>query len=96
MTTDNVIRELGERFIPLPLEQFFTAQRADDMWFGDELPPTIQAELRSPLVTQSKTMFRMGVLQVCARAEQRAKYEAEQRRLRLAKSRMGKRAKSCR
>lgn len=94
MTT--MISELGNKWLPLSFERFFTAQRADDMWFGDELPPTAQAEMRSPLVLQSKLMLRHQVLTQLANAERRQIAAAETARRRHATSRVGKRGKSSR
>jgi hypothetical protein len=96
MTTNNVVSELANKWWPLPPEKFFTAQRAPDMWFGDELPPTVQAEMRSPLVTQSKWMMRVQVQQNLARHAQRHAAQAEVRRQAVARSHIGKRAKTSR
>lgn len=92
--TTNVINELGSRWLPFPPEQFFTMQRAADMWFGDELPPTLQAEMRSPLVTQSKMMLRQQLMQSVMMGEQRRTVEAQNRRHAEARSRVGKRVKA--
>jgi hypothetical protein len=94
MTTNNVVSELGEKWWPLPPEKFFTAQRAPDMWFGDELPPTLQAELASPLVTQSKLMVQMGIMQNLALGERKRVMQEETQRFVSARSRVGKRAKT--
>lgn len=94
MTTKaEAFNEMGNRWFPLPPEKFFTMQRANDMWFPDELPPTLQAEMRSPLVTQSKAMLAFQVLQVLARGEQHAIMEREQTRRRGALLHVGKRRK---
>jgi hypothetical protein len=91
--TTNVVHEMAERILPLPLESFFTPQRASDMWFGDELPPTIQDQLRSPAVTQAKMMLGMQVLQSNAVGERRRAALAEQARRRRAITHVGKRVK---
>ena len=91
MTTNNVIGQLADKWWPLPPEKFFTAQRAQDMWFGDELPPTDQAAMRSPLVTQSKMMVRMQLNQIVAQGQQRRTAEHQRALLR---SRVGKRVKA--
>jgi hypothetical protein len=96
MTTSNVVSELANKWWPLSPEKFFTAQRAPDMWFGDELPPTVQAEMRSPLVTQSKWMMRVQVQQNLAQHAQRHAAQAEVRRQAMARSRVGKRTKASR
>jgi ABC-type lipoprotein release transport system permease subunit len=61
-----------ERALPFPVEHFFTPQRAPDMWFGDELPPTIQDYLNEPQVKQAKAFMTFQVLQQIAQSEQRA------------------------
>lgn len=94
--TTNRIPELAAKWWPLPPEKFFTDQRAPDMWFGDELPPTVQAEMLSPLVTQSKMMIRMQVMQSLAQVERRHIMTAEQFKRRVANSRVGKRVKTSR
>lgn len=68
--TTNVVSELGNKWWPLPPEKFFTAQRAPDMWFGDELPPTLQDEMRSPVVTQTKAIAQFQIMAALARAEE--------------------------
>jgi hypothetical protein len=94
MTT--VFSELANKWWPLPPEKFFTEQRAPDMWFADELPPTLQDEMRSPLVSQSKMMLGMGVLQQLAIAERRRMAEQATRRYARARSHVGKRTKASR
>lgn len=91
--TTNVINELGNRWLPFPVERFFTMQRAPDMWFGDELPPTAQAEMLSPLVTQTKLMVRQQLMQTVMMGQHRATVEAQRHRATVARSRVGKRAK---
>lgn len=95
MTTD-IVPELANKWWPLPPEKFFTAQRAPDMWFSDELPPTVQAEMLSPLVTQSKMILRMQVMQSLGAAERRRVQAAEHKRRAVARSRVGKRVKTSR
>lgn len=93
--TTNVINELGNKWWPLPFEAFFTAQRsADGFWCGDEMPPTLQDELASPVVSQSKMMVQYELLKTLARGERRQIVEADQRRRTIARSRIGKRAKA--
>lgn len=89
MTTTDVLHELGEKWLPFPVEHFFTPQRAPDMWFGDELPPTLQDELRNPLVTQSKLMLRYQILHGLAEGEQREMQRAAVRRFAAAKAKVG-------
>jgi hypothetical protein len=89
MTTN----ELANKWWPLPPEKFFTAQRAPDMWFADELPPTYQAEMASPVVTQAKAMMAFQVLQKLAMAERQRAVEAQARRYVQARSHVGKRVK---
>lgn len=95
MTTD-VLTQIGNKWWPLPPEKFFTAQRAPDMWFADELPPTMQEQMLSPLVTQPKMMIAFQISQQLAVANQRHAAEAQQQRFRRAKARVGKRSKSSR
>lgn len=94
MTTDRVLHELADKWLPFPPEAFFTAQRAPDMWFADELPPTLQDEMRSPLVTQSKLMFQYQVMQSLAVADRRAVAQRELARRSHAVARVGKRVKA--
>ena len=61
--TTNVISMLGDKWLPLSPEQFFAPQIAADMWFGNELPPTAQAELTSPATTQLRAMLGMQIVQ---------------------------------
>jgi hypothetical protein len=89
MTT--VVSELADKWLPLPIEQFFTVARALDMWFADELPPTLQDELRSPIVTQTKAMLRFQCLQQLAMHERQEMMELQQKRFAVARSRVGKR-----
>lgn len=86
MTT--VVSELANKWFPLPPEKFFSPQRAPDMWFSDELPPTWQEQMSNPLVTQVKFAAQLQVLRNLA--------EHEQHRTALARSRKGKRAKAAR
>lgn len=68
---DDVMTQLGERFWPLPVTKFFTAQRAapnpetgdGGTWFGDELPPTQQDYLNSPEVRQAQAFVTLQALQ---------------------------------
>lgn len=91
--TTNVVSELADKWFPLPPEKFFAPQRAPDMWFGDELPPTLQAEMRSPLVTQSKMMLRYQALQTLEVGQRQQAIRDEQRRFIAARSHVGKRTK---
>lgn len=92
--TTNVISQLGDKWLPMAPEKFFTMQRAADMWFGDELPPTVQDEMRSPLVTQPKMMAAFQITQQLQRAEQHRLVELEQFKQRIAAARVGKRVKT--
>lgn len=92
--TTNCVSELANKWWPLPPEKFFTKQRAPDMWFADELPPTVQAEMNSPLVTQSKAMLAYQILQQLAQTERQRMVETQQRRYAQARSRVGKRVKT--
>lgn len=56
---------------PINVENYFTAQRAPDMWFGDELPPTYQDYLNDPQVKQARAFVAYQILQTVAQAEQR-------------------------
>jgi hypothetical protein len=60
-----------ERAFPIFIEEHFTPQRAPDMWFGDELPPTYQDYLNSPEVKQAKAFVAFQILQCLAEVEQR-------------------------
>lgn len=92
--TTNVISEMGNRWFPLTWESFFTPQRAADMWFGDELPPTLQDQVRSPFVQQSKWMIQHTMRQTLEAGLRRNAALAEQGRQKLMRSRVGKRAKT--
>jgi hypothetical protein len=92
--TTNVVSELGDKWWPLPPEKFFTAQRAPDMWFGDELPPTYQDAMRSPLVTQSKFMVAAQIRQNLAQHAQRQAIEDQKRRYAHARARVGGRKRN--
>lgn len=94
--TTNIVPELANKWWPLPPEKFFTMQRAPDMWFGDELPPTMQAEMLNPLVTQSKLMLQYQIMQQLARGEQHQMMENAKRRYVQARSHIGKRTKTSR
>jgi cell envelope opacity-associated protein A len=94
MTT--VISELGNKWWPLPPEKFLTAASAPDMWFADELPPTLQDEMRNPAVTQMKTMLRYQIVQQLMQNEQRRTIENQVRRYAQARSHVGKRVKASR
>jgi hypothetical protein len=94
--TTNVLSQLANNWWPLPPEKFFTMQRAPDMWFADELPPTLQDEMRSPIVTQSKAMLTFTLLQQLAVGERRNIVAAQQRRYTQARSHIGKRVKASR
>jgi hypothetical protein len=87
MTT--IVSEIAEKWLPFPVEQFFTAQRAPDMWFGDELPPTFQELMNSPLVTQGKAMMAYQVSQHLAAGERRRMIEAQQARYASAAAKVG-------
>ena len=91
MTT--VASELANKWWPLPPEKFFKPQ-IDDMWFAGELPPTVQDEMRSSVVTQSKFMMQVTVLQTLSAAAQRHTREAEVQRRKIAVSRVGKRVRN--
>jgi hypothetical protein len=85
--------ELANKWWPLPPEKFFTAQRAPDIWFADELPPTLQDEMRSPVVTQAKAMLAFQIYQQLMIGERRQIMQAQTRRYAQARSHIGKRAK---
>jgi len=68
---DDLIHRIAEDMLPLPVEKFFTAQRAPDMWFGDELPPTYQAYLADPAVQQARWIARHRILMGAAKFEER-------------------------
>lgn len=92
--TTNIVPELANKWWPLPPEKFFTMQRAPDMWFGDELPPTYQAEMASPVVLQSKLILRYQLMQQLATEERREMVQAQTRRYAEARSHVGKRTKA--
>lgn len=89
MTTD-AVKQLGDKWLPLTHERFFTPQRAPDMWFSDELPPSFQRELASPIVTQTKALVQFQMLQALAVAERQREAQAQQRRRVAAHHRIGK------
>lgn len=92
--TTNIVSELANKWWPLAPEKFFTAQRAPDMWFADELPPTLQDEMRSPAVTQSKAMVAFQILRQLAMTEQHRMQQEQVRRYAQARSHVGKRVKT--
>lgn len=94
MTTTSVVTELADKWLPMPWEKFFSPQRAPDMWFGDELPPTLQAQVLNPFVQQSKLMLQHTVAQGVEQGMRRQAEHNEQRRLAAGASRIGKRAKT--
>ena len=96
MTTNNVVSMLADKWLPLPVEKFFTAQRAPDMWFSDELPPTVQALMHSPMIVQAKQAAAMQLYQQLMVKERNDLQRAEMKRRKVARSRIGKRAKSSR
>jgi hypothetical protein len=67
----NVIADLGEQYLPMPFTKFFHDQRAmpkpenndGGMWFGDEMPPTMQDYLNSPQVRQAQAFVTWQALQ---------------------------------
>lgn len=95
MTTE-VISEMLNKWLPFSWERFFSPQRAKDMWFGDELPPTLQDQVNSPFVQQSKWMMAHTLRQSLEAGMRRDAAMAEQRRVASARSRIGKRAKTSR
>jgi hypothetical protein len=90
MTTSNVISEMAEKWWPMCPERWFTMQRADDMWFGDELPPTYQALMRSPAIVQAKFMLRQAICKALAEGEQRREVLAQRAARNIAVARVGK------
>lgn len=94
--TTGVVNTLAEKWFPLPVEKFFTMQRAPDMWFADELPPTLQDEMRNPLLLQSKAMIAYQVSAQLARGEQQRIMAEVATRRQHATARVGKRVKSTR
>lgn len=93
MTTDPVLHELADKWLPFPPEAFFKPQ-IDPMWFAGELPPTLQDEMNSPLVTQGKLMMQYQIMQSLAMSERRAIADREMARRRHAVARVGKRVKA--
>lgn len=89
MTT--VLSELGNKWYPLPAETLFTPQRAPDMWFGDELPPTMQEQMNSPTVQQAKFIVQYQLRQQFENAQRHAQAMAEYRRRGRAMTHVGKR-----
>jgi hypothetical protein len=95
MTTKvDVLNELGEKWWPMAWQRWFTPQRAPDMWFGDELPPTLQAQVASPYVQQSMWMVQHQVRQTLEHGARQQAALNERRRLTALASRVGKRAKA--
>lgn len=76
MPENDLIHRIAEDMLPLPVENFFTAQRAPDFWCGDELPPTFQAYLADPQVQQAKWLFRYQIAQAAAKSEEHAAQQA--------------------
>lgn len=81
MTTDPVVNQLAEKFLPLNPLGFFTPERAPDMWFGDELAPSLQAEMSSPQVAQSRMMLGLQIMRGAFAHQQHETVRARQRRL---------------
>lgn len=94
--TTNTISILADKWFPMPVEKFFTPQRAPDMWFGDELPPTVQALMHSPFVVQAKQMAAYRIHQSLAAIARRKQAQAEQKSRKAQLSRVGKRVKASR
>jgi hypothetical protein len=95
MTTKvDVLNELGEKWWPMAWQRWFTPQRAPDMWFSDELPPTYQAQVASPYVQQSMWMIGHQVRQSLEQGVRQRAALAERRRLTALASRVGKRRKT--
>lgn len=94
--TTNVVNTLAEKWFPLPVEKFFTMQRAPDAWYADELPPTLQDEMRNPLVVQSKLMLAYQIQSALVRGEQQRIMAEQGARRRHAISHVGKRVKTSR
>lgn len=92
--TTNIVSELADKWLPMPWERFFSPQRAPDMWFPDELPPTYQEQVSSPLVTQSKWMLAHTVNQHLAESARQQAAVNERKRLMALASRVGKRRKT--
>lgn len=72
-----VYERIGEQIWPLPAQAFFTEQRAPDMWFGDELPPTYQDFLNRPDVQQSQMVSTYRMLQQMAQSDAQHQAQAE-------------------
>ena len=81
MVANDLIHRLAEDMLPLPAEQFFTAARAPDMWFGDQLPPTYQDYLDSPQVQQAKWLARYQMSVAAERFERRVTEQQHRDRL---------------
>lgn len=81
MTSDPVLNQLGEKWLPLSPLCLFTQQRAPDMWFPDELPPTLQAEMSNPQVAQSRMMLGLQIMKGAFTHQQRQMVRARQQRL---------------
>jgi hypothetical protein len=94
--TTNIVNELANKWLPFSWEGFFSPQRAADMWFGDELPPTLQAEVNSPFVQQSKWMMQHTLRQSLESGLRRRAAVNEQRRMAALAGRVGKRVKTSR
>lgn len=90
---DRPFQQLADRFLPMPWWKYFTDQRCPDgMWFGDELPPTLQDYLNDPKIQQAQQIAKLQALMDVYQSEQRAKeiQDAHQRfvkRMRRAASR---------
>jgi hypothetical protein len=87
---DDLIHRIAEDMLPLPVEKFFTMARAPDMWFGDELPPTLQDYLADPAVQQARWIARHQILTGAAKYAQRQADE-QARRDKLARQGRAKR-----
>jgi hypothetical protein len=90
MTTD-VLNHLGDKYIPLPIEAFFTPRRSlDGFWCADEMPPTIQDAFNNPYVVQSRAMLGLTIIQRLQQSmmQREAQREAQRSRPR-ARSRRG-------
>jgi hypothetical protein len=89
-----VIATMADKMLPFTWQQFFTPQRAPDMWFGDELPPTLQEQVMNPAVQQAQWIAQFQAQQTLQRAAHEAAQRAEVQRQTVARSRIGKRAKA--
>lgn len=79
---DTLVHRIGEDMLPFPVEKFFTAQRAPDgMWFGDELPPTLQDTLNDPQVQQAKWLFKYQVAMATAKSDRNRAAQAHRNEL---------------